>query len=608
MGYDGWVTVVTKLDTKQLEKDLKKLEKELQKYEKEAERLTKRKLKLEIDNEKTLNDLTKVDNKIEIIDKKIKEMERVNLPENLSENIDYQKLLNQREELNNKGEEYLAKLERIKAEQTEINIKILENSTNQELVTQKIAETRRKLGGIDVDFSKIGKSINGVIKKVSRWALAVFGIRGAYMAVRNAINVISRGDEQLASDIEYMKTALVYTIEPIVRGIVNLMKQLMYYVAYIVKAWTGRDIFASANKSLSGANKNAQKLSKTLAGFDEMNVLSDNSSSSSTANSSFDLATPEDAEVPSWIKWIAENKEIIIGALAGLALGLLAIKAADPTTWITLAIAALATLVAVIIANWDKIKETLSKVANWIYDNIIKPIGNFFVELWNGIKEIFNPIIDFFKSIFSTIYENIKISINNIKEIFVFLWDKIKEIFGPFATFIKDVFKEAINSLKPFIDAVLGLWDKVKNSLKKFGTKVGEVIGSAFKTAINGVLKAIENILNTPIKAINGLISVINKVPGIELTKLQTFNLPRLAVGGIVNMPGRGIMYGGANIGERGAEGVIPLTNTQMMTQLGEAIGRYININATVPVYVGNRQIAREIKKINTESDFATNS
>ena len=43
------------------------------------------------------------------------------------------------------------------------------------------------------------------------------------------------------------------------------------------------------------------------------------------------------------------------------------------------------------------------------------------------------------------------------------------------------------------------------------------------------------------------------------------------------------------------------------METLGEAIGRYITINANIPVSVGNRQIARVIKKINTESDFAFN-
>ena len=43
------------------------------------------------------------------------------------------------------------------------------------------------------------------------------------------------------------------------------------------------------------------------------------------------------------------------------------------------------------------------------------------------------------------------------------------------------------------------------------------------------------------------------------------------------------------------------------METLGEAIGRYITINANIPVSVGNRQIARVIKKINTESDFEIN-
>ena len=47
-------------------------------------------------------------------------------------------------------------------------------------------------------------------------------------------------------------------------------------------------------------------------------------------------------------------------------------------------------------------------------------------------------------------------------------------------------------------------------------------------------MRTIENVVNTPIKAINGLSDVINKVPGINLGKLSTFNLPRLAQGGYV--------------------------------------------------------------------------
>lgn len=84
-------------------------------------------------------------------------------------------------------------------------------------------------------------------------------------------------------------------------------------------------------------------------------------------------------------------------------------------------------------------------------------------------------------------------------------------------------------------------------------------------------------------------------------------NIPKLASGGIINTPGRGVPIVSAIGGERGKEGVIPLTDSQQMALLGEAIGKYITLNANIPVYVGNRQIAKEIRKINAENDFAYN-
>ena len=94
---------------------------------------------------------------------------------------------------------------------------------------------------------------------------------------------------------------------------------------------------------------------------------------------------------------------------------------------------------------------------------------------------------------------------------------------------------------------------------------------------------------------------------GVNISTLPTFDLPRLKVGGIINMPNKGTMLGSAIGGESGKEGVLPLTDTQAMAELGREIGRWININATVPVYVGNRQIAREVRRINAEDDFAYN-
>lgn len=177
--------------------------------------------------------------------------------------------------------------------------------------------------------------------------------------------------------------------------------------------------------------------------------------------------------------------------------------------------------------------------------------------------------------------------------------------------FFKNIFIDAYNKIKqvfePIVNFFAGIWDKIKSVFTTIGTKIGQAISGAFKAVVNGVLSAVENILNFPIKSINKLIDVINAIPGINLKKLSTFNLPRLAKGGIINMPGRGVPVGSAIAGERGQEAVLPLTDSQQMALLGEAIGKYITINANITNTMNGRVISRELQRINNESDFAFN-
>lgn len=469
------------------------------------------------------------------------------------------------------------------------------------------------LTNIQKSIDKVGDSTSNVIKKVGKWALAVFGIRSAYMFVRNAMSTLSQYNEQIKTDVEYIGFAMASMLQPVIEGLINLAYKLLTYVNYIAQAWFGVDLFANASAdAMSKSAKSAEKMKKSLAGFDEMNVLNDNSNNKSSANApSVDLSTPEDVEIPSWLQWIADNKDAVIAGLAGIASALIAVHLGasliqglgiglilagvalaiqgivdfikDPSWdnfltilmgislvvagiavlmggWIVALVAVGVAIVAYIIQNWEKVKEILGKVGGWIYDHIIKPVGDFFVGLWDGI-------------------------VNGVKTA---------------VQWIKDTFNSIVDFFKNIINKIVSLF-------KTIGTKVGDVLGGAFKAVINGVLKSIENILNSPIKAINGLISVINKVPGINLGKLSTFNLPRLAVGGIVNMPSRGVPIGGAIAGEAGAEGVIPLTNSQAMETLGQAIGKYVTINANITNTMNGRIISRELQKVNSSSDFAFN-
>ena len=497
--------------------------------------------------------------------------------------------------------------------------------TSNKLLTLKEKQDELNRGGIpklkDI-FESINKTMDKTIAKVSKWVLAIFSVRSAYTAIRSAMSTLSQYNEQLANQLNTIKLVFASALEPVVIRLVDLVYRLLTYVNYIAKAWFNVDLFASASaKAMKNGAKNAEKMRKSMAGFDEMNVVSNNSGGGASAGSGF--VAPEDAPIPSWIKWIAENKDLVIGGLLGIGTALLllnlggllknltAIGTILSTIWgfvqpLFTFIGANAVVIGGIILIIGGVALAIKGVIDYLKDPTWENFGVMLTGIgiiatgvlliFGGFPALITLIIGAVVALGVAIYKNWDKIVQFTKE----LVQKIKDAFGNAIDWIKNSFNSMINFFSNLISKIVGLF-------KTIGTKVGDVLGGAFKTVINGVLKAIENILNSPIKAINGLINVINKVPGINLGKLSTFSLPRLAVGGVVNMPGKGVNYMGANIGERGAEGVIPLTNSQMMSELGKAIGQYVTINANITNTMNGRVISRELQKVNSSSDFAFN-
>ena len=549
----------------------------------------------------------------------------------------------------------------------------------------EIEKTRNKLGdlrkkqlelenkNINTNWQNISGIINNVngglsdtVKKVARWGLALFGIRTAYNAIRGAMSTLSQYDTQMADNIEYIRYALASSLQPVIQTIINLVVRLLQYINYIAKAWTGKnlfktaDAFKSAQKSASGVAKSAKEINKQLAGFDEMNVLSDTSSSGAGGTGGADITAPNidltgmQGEVPQWLKWIVDNKDLILSVMSGVATGLLAWKLGlsgiqslgiglaiagivytiesimayleNPSwenfgkiiTGIGVAVAgvaiifgawpvaiagAIVAVIGIIVSNWEKIKTFLQNgiewlktsgkgILNWLFGDFLDPlydafvnnlqlILNFFDTTFTNAKKILDNIIEFVKNVFAGNWKG--------------AWENIKNIF--FAIF---------DTIKNYFFTVFGI---IKNTVVGIAGTVGNIIAGVFKAVVNGVMGAIESILNSPIRAVNRLIGTINKVPGINLGKLSTFKLPRLAKGGIINQPGRGIPvgYGQAIAGEKGQEGVLPLTDSQQMELLGQSIGKYVNINLTNITKLDNRQIAKEQRRINAQNDFAFN-
>ena len=127
------------------------------------------------------------------------------------------------------------------------------------------------------------------------------------------------------------------------------------------------------------------------------------------------------------------------------------------------------------------------------------------------------------------------------------------------------------------------------------------------------MVSGIEYLVNTLVvggvnKIIDGINSV-GKYVGITIGRIDKMSIPRfrprLAKGGIVNMPGKGVPLGGATIGETGPEGVIPFTDQAQMQMIGEEIGKWVTINVTNVTQLDGRELSRKVEKISANRQFA---
>lgn len=91
--------------------------------------------------------------------------------------------------------------------------------------------------------------------------------------------------------------------------------------------------------------------------------------------------------------------------------------------------------------------------------------------------------------------------------------------------------------LEAFANLFSRLWETLKNNFGEFVTRFGDFIKNIFKGAINGVLGFLEEVVNAPIRLLNGFIDIINGAfgwIGVNIGAIGLIQLPRLARGGVV--------------------------------------------------------------------------
>ncbi len=215
-------------------------------------------------------------------------------------------------------------------------------------------------------------------------------------------------------------------------------------------------------------------------------------------------------------------------------------------------------------------------IVEWINVNIIQPIVNFFVNLWNKIVEIWNSIVSSVMSIVipiaNWVNENV---IQPLVNFFTGLWNKITEIFGKVASWFSEKFQAAYDGVTNIFSNISsffsGIWEDIKSIFTNIGQSIADGVSGAFKSTVNAVIGFAEDTINGFIKGVNAAIDLINAIPGVSISKLDLLSIPRLATGGVVE--GSTV----ANIGEAGAEAVVPLEkNLGWLNKMGGMIANAI--------------------------------
>ena len=180
----------------------------------------------------------------------------------------------------------------------------------------------------------------------------------------------------------------------------------------------------------------------------------------------------------------------------------------------------------VAIAVWEAIKnffsaawEAISSTAQTVWNGI----KDFFSGLWEGIKTIFSTVVEVIKTIITTyfnIYKTIITTVlNAIKTVFTTVWNGIKTVVTTVVTAIQTFITTAWNAIKNTVTTVL-------NAIKTVITTVWNAIKSAVTTVVN----AIKNVISTVWNGIKNTVSTV--VNGIKNTVSTVFNNIKSSISG----------------------------------------------------------------------------
>lgn len=366
-------------------------------------------IKTEVDNKKAQSELKKLESQIDKLNQKISGKKQTMSPlveqsKQLGAALDEanRKLYNMQNNTDfyyttAQVKEQEKTVKTMTAEYNKLNDQIDKMGNSVKADTAKLEEMQSKAGELAGQLAGAGKSTKGMseaaeaaqqligkmskhIATLARRVLVFSLISAALRKIKNYMwEAIQTNDEAMAA-VARLKGALMTLAQPIINVVipafmlmVNVITRIVNAISRLVSLLFGTTIQKSAQgakalndqkKGIEGVGKAAKEASKYLAGFDELNVMDDQSGTDGSGGSGLDAGG---GIAPDFTGQISDSLSTIVELFTGAALlglgAILTFSGANIPLGIALmALGAIAIWDAVS-ENWDKIKEMLQGTA-----------------------------------------------------------------------------------------------------------------------------------------------------------------------------------------------------------------------------------------------------
>lgn len=226
----------------------------------------------------------------------------------------------------------------------------------------------------------------------------------------------------------------------------------------------------------------------------------------------------------------------VVGVIKAVKTAFLALNATMLANPIVLIIAAIAALVAAFIYLWNNcdefrqfwidLWESIKQIAVAVWE-VLK---EFFVSAWEFIKTtaetVWNGLAGFFTGLWEGIKNTFTTVVNAISTFLSTMWNTIKSVAETIWNAIKNVITTVVNGIENTITTV---WNGIKNTVTTVVNAIKTAVSTAFSAMWNGIKNTISGIYNT-IK--NGFTNAVNFIKNLASS---AFSWGADIINGIVN-------------------------------------------------------------------------